>query len=182
MPWWVERMDKSTLDHSPSPSYWLYPLGSHDLPWICKVHFYELCLGLPLCLQSLCVGFCRLTPTWYISACFTNLEWYLRCLASNLTWWLWQQICCWGTIVSFLFAVEWEVAAAGQDSSGTVRTRRYSPTFLFLMSLFHATEPTSVKFSAPGHAHQLLPAGFKRAQLSVAKKCGHLFKINYIFK
>lgn len=51
-----------------------------------------------------------------------------------------------------------------------VRTRRHSLTFLFCMSLSHATEPTSAEFSTPCQAHQVLPGCFKRSQLSAAKK------------
>lgn len=67
------------------------------------------------------------------------------------------------------------MAPAGQDSSEIVRTRRNSPTFLFLMSLFHAIEPTSVEFSATGHAHLDVLRGANTA-LPKKKKCGHLFK------
>lgn len=62
------------------------------------------------------------------------------------------------------------MAPARQDSSGTMRTRRHSPTFLFLMRLSHATEPIRAEFSAPCCAHQVLHGCSKRSQLWVDKE------------
>lgn len=52
------------------------------------------------------------------------------------------------------------------------------------MSLSHAIEPTSVEFSATGHARLVLPGCFKRSQHSIAKKKKNVttyLKINYLF-
>lgn len=64
------------------------------------------------------------------------------------------------------------MAPARQDSSGTVKKRRHSPTFLFLMSLSHATESTRAELSAPCRAHQVLHGCLKRSQLTADKEEG----------
>lgn len=59
--------------------------------------------------------------------------------------------------MSSLFVTEGAVTPARQDSSGTVRARRY---LLCLMSFYHAKESIQVHHSLP----LVLPRYFKRSQ------------------
>lgn len=68
------------------------------------------------------------------------------------------------------------MAPAGQDSAGMVRTRRHSPTFLFLMSLLHATEPITAKYSALFMLPYYLLDVLRGANSALPQKGGHLFK------